>query len=343
MVRRFRTASALASLTLVLVLPASVGAEPERGSRTPEAKRVAGAETPLEAARLREAEARHAEGVAAYAAGRYKEAADQFLRADALVPSAAHSYNAALAHEKLLDSAGALRHYRDYLRRSPKARKAVEVRRRIAALEAELVKHGLRQLTVLSSPPGATVSVDELPVGVSPWTGELSPGKHRVEVTRPGYEARRLDVELTGERSREIAFELELADTGPRNAASGEAPATAPVSLSRDAEPSNGFGAWPWISVGVGSAALIAALELEVLRRSAEEEARRETTQLGYLDAKERMERRQMAARVFAGAGGALLATGALLLLLEPDEPESARASVACSDTGCVGGFFTRF
>ncbi|MFO7179925.1 MAG: hypothetical protein DIU78_014600, partial [Pseudomonadota bacterium] len=94
---------------------------------------------------------------------------------------------------------------------------------------------------------------------------------------------------------------------------------------------------------GVGSAALIAALELEILRRSAEKEARRATTQLDYADAKERMERRQTAARVLAGTGGALLAAGALLLLLEPDAPESPRAALACTGDGCVGGFLTRF
>ncbi|MFO7181299.1 MAG: PEGA domain-containing protein, partial [Pseudomonadota bacterium] len=176
MVQRFRTASVLASFVLAFGSATPVVAEQQRAADTSESKRAEDAT--LDEARLREAEARHAEGVAAYAAGRYKEAADHFLRADALVPSAAHSYNAARAHEKLLDAAGALRHYRDYLRRKPNARNGAEVRRRVAALEAELVARGLRQLTVISTPPGATVSIDELPVGVSPWTGELPPGTH---------------------------------------------------------------------------------------------------------------------------------------------------------------------
>ena len=50
---------------------------------------------------------------------RYAQAIEHFLAADALVPSAALSFNVAKAYEKLGESAKALRYYRDFARRSP--------------------------------------------------------------------------------------------------------------------------------------------------------------------------------------------------------------------------------
>ena len=60
-------------------------------------------------------------GSAHYAAGRYREAVVDFVEADRLAPSPALSFNIARAYERLADSSGALRWYRDYLRHSPNA------------------------------------------------------------------------------------------------------------------------------------------------------------------------------------------------------------------------------
>jgi hypothetical protein len=50
------------------------------------------------------------------------------------------------------------------------------------------------------------------------------------------------------------------------------------------------------------------------MRSRAEDEAKRETDQIGYSEALERMKSRQTMARVFAGAGGALAALGGVML-----------------------------
>src|SRR3954471_8305692 len=129
-------------------------------------------------ARRAEAKARYEDGVQAYGAGRFKDAVDLFLAADKISPSAPLSFNIARAYEKLGDDSGALRWYRDYLRRSPNAQNASEVSAAIARYEARLAKKGVQQVTVLSTPSGATVSVDDANLGVTPGTFDLPPGHH---------------------------------------------------------------------------------------------------------------------------------------------------------------------
>jgi hypothetical protein len=77
------------------------------------------------------------------------------------------------------------------------------------------------------------------------------------------------------------------------------------------------FGAWPWVTLGAGGAALGGAVVLELLRDGSEDRARRERTQIGYHEALEQMQSRQTASRVLAGLGGALLVGGGVLVGLE--------------------------
>jgi len=129
-----------------------------------------------------DAEVRYRAGVNAFAAGRYAEAVELFRDADRKKPSAALSFNMARAYEKLGDVAGALRSYRDYLRRAKDPDDGAAVRRFVDSLSKRLAARGVQQVTVLSTPPGATVSVDGELVGVTPWTSELTPGAYEVSL-----------------------------------------------------------------------------------------------------------------------------------------------------------------
>ena len=272
------------------------------------------------------ARARYQEGANAYSAGRYKDAVDLFLEADQLSPSAPLSFNVARAYEHIGDDAGALRWYRDYLRRAPTAENAADVRAITGALALTLAKKGVQQLTVLSSPVGATVAVDGTPVGVTPWTGELNPGKHKLLLTYRGYTDERRAIVLSATEPRDIDLQLEQSTaptTAPRPALAGESsgPRLGPV---------------PWLTLGVGAATLGAALAFEVARRSAESDARQEETQLGYQSRLEAEQSRQSAARVLAGVGGGLVVVGGVLLLL--DSKETAHAPTTSAGLVCMPG-----
>jgi tetratricopeptide (TPR) repeat protein len=299
-------------------------------------------------ARRADAKARYEEGVQAYSAGRYKDAVDLFLAADRASPSAPLSFNIARAYEKLGDDSGALRWYRDYLRRSPNAANASDVSANIERYEARLAKKGVQQITVLSTPTGATINIDDANVGITPGTFDLSPGRHRITLLLRGYDDSSSEVDLAPDRAQDII--LPLTKTATQNPTTVAAPvATAPAVAAspppaaptdRPASAHTGLGVWPWVVAGAGVAALGGALTFELLRRSAEEDAKNDPTQIGYKENLDKMESRRTTARVLAGIGGVLVVTGGVMLtvdLLGAKQHKNAALYVAPT----AGGFTT--
>src|SRR5688500_1147680 len=186
--------SLCAASSLLLGLAVSSPAFAQAGSNAPDPTTPEGKQA--------EGKARYERGAEAYAAGRFKDAIDLFLQADALAPSAALSFNIARAYEKISDDASSLQWYRDFRRRAPDAKNGPEVDERIATLEKALAAKGVQQLTVLSSPLGATVIIDDQPVGVTPFTGQFAPGSHKVQLSLRGYADTERKVELQAERAQ---------------------------------------------------------------------------------------------------------------------------------------------
>jgi hypothetical protein len=247
------------------------------------------------------------------------------------------SFNIARAYEKLGDSSGALAFYRDYLRRDPEAKNAAEVQGFIELLEERLAQKGVQQLSVRSTPKGATVAIDGEPVGVTPWTGDLPPGAHRVTLELRGYGASTREVALKADDALDLEVTLQAE---PESGAPPEPqPLTPPPALVEAAEKAPSFGVWPYVALGAGAAALGGALYFEIARQDAEDDARGEATQIGYHDAYERMQTRQTISRVLAGVGGALALTGGTLFLIEltasPKGGARSEAGLACGALGC--------
>jgi tetratricopeptide (TPR) repeat protein len=272
--------------------------------------------------RRSQAKARYEEGVEAYRAARYVDAVRLFLEADAISPSAALSYNIARAYEKLADDAQALRWYRNYLRLSPQAANATEVEGYVRSLSNALVKRGLQQLTILTSPPGATVAIDGRPVGVSPLTVELRPGNHDTLLTLRGFS------DFSGSFVLPEAAPMDLNVT--LRAASQESPA--PVEANR--EPGRRFGIVPYVTLGAAAVCLGGAGIFELSRRSAQSSAANEQVQVDYERNIDAMNSRQTTARVLLGVGGVLAVTGAALLVFNTRLTPESRAVVA----GVPGG-----
>jgi len=314
----------------------------------------AGAPDPTsEEGKRAEGKARYERGAAAYSAGHYKDAIDLFLQADALAPSAALSFNIARAYEKIGDDASSLQWFRDFRRRAPDAKNGPEVDENIHALEGVLAKKGVQQLTVLSTPLGATVIVDEQPVGVTPYTGQLPPGAHRVVLSLKGYADSEQKVELAADRAQDLSVPLVPArerPAAPVGAATSSAATTnvatqPPTDVQADRRGGPRFGVWPWIGFGVGVAALGGSLGFELSRRSAEKAAKNDMTQVGYKDKLDSERSRQTTARVLGAVGGALVVTSGALLIVDltsrpPAPTKQARLSVACLPGAC--GFDVR-
>jgi tetratricopeptide (TPR) repeat protein len=298
-----------------------------------------------------EGKARYERGAEAYAAGRYKDAIDLFLQADALAPSAALSFNIARAYEKISDDAATLQWYRDFRRRAPDAKNGPEVDQRIQQLEGVLASKGVQQLTVLTSPLGATVIIDEQPVGITPFTGQFAPGPHKVVLSLRGYADTERKVELAAERAQDLNVPLVPTRSQPGvPSAPGDAGAASTGSTSQSGQPADRpsgprFGIWPWVGIGAGAAVLGGALGVEIARRSAEQDAEEDQTQVGYKEKLDTMKSRQTTARVLAAVGGALFITGGTLLVIDltSRKQEALRARVRprhatldCSADGCA-------
>ncbi len=278
-------------------------------------------------------------GVAAYKESRFKDAVDAFLDAHREYPSPSLSFNAARAYDKLLDTAGALRFYREYLRQTPEATDRASVETRVSELETKLQQErGRQQVTVLSNVEGATVRIDDQPVGVAPWTGELLPGTHKVKLSLDGYDDSEQSFELLAHRALDVTLSMK-----PRAAAQTEPkPAAGPGEAAR--KPDGGVAAgggvsWmTWTAFGVGAAALGGAAVFEVMRASSEEDVKTERTQLARHDAFDQMESQQKTARIFAGVGAVAVVAGGVLLALDLSKGGGKKEGPPAVSVGCLPG-----
>jgi tetratricopeptide (TPR) repeat protein len=289
-----------------------------------------------------EAKTLYEQGAAAYRNARYARAIEHFLAADALVPSAALSFNVAKAYEKLGDSAKALRYYRDFGRRAPGSQ-TNETRTAIAALEQRLMQRGVQQLSVFSE-PDADLSIDGKWLGQTPWTGELGPGPHRLVLSRQGFAATTRNFVLPAEHALDLEIRLmpSASPMGP-NEPSGPNPVVPAGALQRrepakDTSRASTFGPWPWVTLAAGGVSLATAGAFELSRRSAEEDARQAGDQRAYADSLDAMHDRQTAARIFLGVGAALVTVGATLVIVDlGNDDDHRRVAVSCAPGACVG------
>ncbi|MCK6532657.1 MAG: PEGA domain-containing protein [Polyangiaceae bacterium] len=289
-------------------------------------------------------------GVAAYKESRFKDAVDAFLDAHREYPSPSLSFNAARAYDKLLDTAGALRFYREYLRQTPEATDRASVETRVGELETKLQQErGRQQVTVLSNVEGATVRIDDQPVGVAPWTGEILPGTHKVKLTLDGYEDSEQSFELLAHRALDVTLSLRAKAAAPAEPKPEAGPAA--VTVKPDASGGEGSAriSWmTWTAFGVGAAALGGAGVFELMRASSEEDVKTERTQLARHDAFDRMESQQKTARIFAGVGAVAVVAGGVLLALDLSKGGGKKegppaVSVGCLPGSCSAAFAGRF
>jgi hypothetical protein len=233
------------------------------------------------------------------------------------------------------------------LRRDPNAKNSADVQKLVQALETSLAKKGVQQITVLSAPPGATVAIDRRPAGVTPFTGEFAPGQHQVDLSLRGYADNQQKIELSADHARDVVVRL-VPESGPAPSAPASAPintvplsTTAPPTAEPGVSPDHSgprFGVLPWISLGVGAAALGGSLAFELSRRHVENEAKSDSTQVGYQDKLDTMQSRQTTARILVGVGGAFVVVGGVLLAVDLSagrRKEGVALDLSCAPSSC--------
>jgi len=288
-------------------------------------------------------------GAQAYSEGRFKDAIDLFLEAARVAPNPAFAYNIGLAYEQLGDPDNALRWYRDYLRELPNAQDRGEIEPRIVAAEQRLRERGVQQVTIISTPDGATVTLDGKPVGVTPWTGELTPGRHRVALSLRDFADTDQTFELPSDHAVDIPITLTQATPQPVHTAAPAPASATPSDTASERGPirsEHHVSPLTWAAFGVGAAGLGSALGFELARSSAVDSARNAPNNVDGKDDYDRAKSFETLGKVAFGVGAAFAVAGGVLLYLDltsGGSDEGPKTAVACGGTGCGLTFKTKF
>jgi len=141
------------------------------------------------------------EGDKAFLAGDYVAAYAGFSKANELLPSPQAAYWAAKSLDGQNKEEEAIKAYEALLAdpalpgSTLAADKVTDAKTRLAELKAKQVG----EVSIVTTPPGAAVSVDGAPqTGETPLTLKLPPGPHKLTVAVSGYEPNDVDIEVKG-------------------------------------------------------------------------------------------------------------------------------------------------
>jgi tetratricopeptide (TPR) repeat protein len=268
-------------------------------------------------------------GESFYRQSLYKEAIVEFQKAYQLVPHGVLLFNIAQCYEKDGDVPAALRAYKEYLRAVPNADDKDYVQTSIINLEKRLKEKGIQQVRVYSTPPGAQVAINGASKGITPFSIEVVPGKYIITLTKKGFRPVDKEFQMTGESSLELDFslnEVKLAEPvpvpAPAPVAENQKPAEKPVS-----KPPEKKSFWQqkriatWVFGGTGLATLITAVPLGVIAEQTSNDLHvndPNRTQKQATDMADKAQTYALAANICYGVAGGLLATGLVLLFVEP-------------------------
>lgn len=263
--------------------------------------------------------------------GEYGAALAEFDQAYAASPNYAVLYNIGQANVGLGRARPAIDALRRYLKEGdgeiPPARRA-EVEQQVALLESSFVS-----LTITTAPTGATVSVDGTAVGTTPLASpvRVTAGTHVVSATRPGAPPAWRVVKLAEGAPASVAIELPEPPAPTSPSAAAPAPSPPPARTCAERAPAASPFPTGFVLVGAGVAVGGVALghylwnhgRLEDFR--ANEAALQTDTSPGRNERLlannalgDSIDRASVVTVVLGVSAGALLASGAAWLLVEP-------------------------
>jgi hypothetical protein len=226
-----RTAAALLSIALIA------------------AARLAGAQDGSQG--TREAVKHFERGVALYGETDYRASLVEFKRAYAIAPNVAVLYNMGQAQYQLQDYAAALNTFTRYLAESS----STDVHRQEVEGALDVLRARVGHLTVVTAPPGADVSVDDLFVGRTPLEDRVlvSVGPRKITATLAGRPPVTRTVDVAAEDNVSVTLDLPEA-SGDRTRA-----VTALDSAASPESPNQPHGGATWRTVGWVATGTLAA------------------------------------------------------------------------------------
>jgi hypothetical protein len=161
-----------------------------------------------------------------------------------------------------------------------------------------------------------------------------------------GYPDTAKEFMLTSDRAMDldIAFSNMPMGAGATTLAP-KAGGAAPPPATPTEPPKKSVKPWTIAALGVGVASFGGAIISEVLRKSAENDAKNDPTQVGFKDKLDTMTTRQTAARALVAVGAIATAAGGVLLVfdLKPSASAPPKAALGCVDGACGAFVSGRF
>ena len=211
------------------------------------------------AASSREAGRHFERGVTLYGETDYRGALVEFRRAYGIAPNAAVLFDIGQAQFQLQDYAGALAAFTRFLAEAPPS----DNRRAEAERNLEVLRVRVGHMTLVTTPPGADVSLDDQPIGKTPLEEHLlvSVGHHKVTATIQGHLPATRYVDVAAEDQVSVTLDLPLAVNSPGPASGRISLAPPPPSSTGPALRTAGFITTGLFAAGAGVAGTLALRE----------------------------------------------------------------------------------
>jgi tetratricopeptide (TPR) repeat protein len=296
---RPRVRSVLAIALSTFALPRPVGAAPD--------------DPPASERAIEEARSRFQKGVQLYREGSFESALAEFRRAYQVAPSYRILFNIGQVQFELHDHVEALKAFRQYL--SEGGTEIPADRRTQVEADIQKLEGRVAYLDIATNVDGAQITVDDVPVGISPLRSAVlvNSGPRRVAVSKAGHGATARNVTVAGGDRIKISLDMtENAASRPSADASSKR-SSGKVEIS---SPPNRTGVWVGVvatgifAVGTGTFAL--------LTREAKGEFDRELEK--YPTTRERIDDARSRMRTYAGLtdgfAAATVVSGGVTLLL---------------------------
>jgi tetratricopeptide (TPR) repeat protein len=147
-------------------------------------------------------------GVDFFHEGNFEAALAEFRKANQIAPSYRILYNIAQAYYETHDYVSALKYYKQYL--TDGDADVTESRKTAVAETIQKLEARIAYLEIAVNVDGAQVSVDDVPVGISPLAGPISvnPGPRRVSASKTGLPVATRTISAAGSDRLNVALVL---------------------------------------------------------------------------------------------------------------------------------------
>ncbi len=293
-----------------------------------------------------EAKKRFVEGNERYARGDYDGAVESFKAAIAADPKLPGPYrNLGLAYRALNRCSDALPMYEKYLELKPESRFTDRVRREVDlcraklgqaplpprqethtitgtphAPEAQGILHVAANLIGGEATDEATVKIDGLVRGATPLTIPVTPGVHKIHLSRGGFETANATVSVGAGQRQDVELTMNKLPEEQR-------PIVMPVDSGRDTGPKASYAKYGWILLGVAAAAGAVGAGFGIAESEVHAEAvaadPTETTRSAVNSKRDTGASYAAIAYTGIGLGSAALLAAAIVFIVDPSKGET--------------------